>query len=68
MKIVCRCFMYGRTGMHNMTRRSHQMQKHKFDVMCPSALFMEIALHRAHPSTKDSVSTFHTTEAPEYTR
>jgi hypothetical protein len=30
--------------MNNMTRRSHQMQKHKFDVMCPGALFMESAL------------------------
>jgi hypothetical protein len=27
--------------MHYMTRRSHQMQKHKFGLMCPRALFME---------------------------
>jgi hypothetical protein len=30
--------------MHYVTRRSHKMQKHKFSVMCPSALFMETAL------------------------
>jgi hypothetical protein len=30
------------TGMHYVTRRSHQMRKHKFGVMCPGALFMEI--------------------------
>jgi hypothetical protein len=27
--------------MHNMARISHQMQKHKFGVMCPDALFVE---------------------------
>jgi hypothetical protein len=27
-----------------MTRRSHQMQKHKFGVTCPDVLFMKIAL------------------------
>jgi hypothetical protein len=25
-----------------VTHRSHQMRKHKFGVMCPGALFMEI--------------------------
>jgi hypothetical protein len=30
-----------RNGMHYLTRRSHQMQKHKFSVMCPSTLFVE---------------------------
>jgi hypothetical protein len=29
--------------MHYMTRKSHQMQKHKFVVTCPSVLFMETA-------------------------
>jgi hypothetical protein len=33
-----------RTRMHNVTHRSHRRQKHKFNVMCPSALFMETAL------------------------
>jgi hypothetical protein len=27
--------------MHYVIRRSHQMQKHKFRVMCPSVLFVE---------------------------
>jgi hypothetical protein len=27
--------------MHYVTRRSHRMQKHKFGVMCPDALFVE---------------------------
>jgi hypothetical protein len=26
-----------------VTYRSHRMQKHMFDIMCPSALFMETA-------------------------
>jgi hypothetical protein len=29
--------------MHYMTHRSHQMLKHKFDVTCLDALFLEIA-------------------------
>jgi hypothetical protein len=29
--------------MHYMTRRSSRMQKHKFCIMCPNALFIEIA-------------------------
>jgi hypothetical protein len=29
--------------MNYVTRRSHQMQKHKFGVTCPRALFMETA-------------------------
>jgi hypothetical protein len=29
--------------MHYMTRICHRMQKHKFDVTCPNALFMEAA-------------------------
>jgi hypothetical protein len=29
--------------MHYVTRRSHQMQKHKFRVKCPGMLFMETA-------------------------
>jgi hypothetical protein len=27
-----------------VTRRSHRMQKHKFGVTCPAALFLETAL------------------------
>jgi hypothetical protein len=30
--------------MHYVTCRSHGMQKHKFDVMCPDALFMETSI------------------------
>jgi hypothetical protein len=30
-----------RTGLHYVTRRSHGMQKHKFSVTCPGALFGE---------------------------
>jgi hypothetical protein len=29
--------------MHSVTSRTHRMQKHKFDVTCPSALFVETA-------------------------
>jgi hypothetical protein len=29
--------------MHYVTRRSHQMQKHKFSVMCPATLFIKTA-------------------------
>jgi hypothetical protein len=31
----------GCTRMHYVTRRSHRMQKHKFSVTCPDALFIE---------------------------
>jgi hypothetical protein len=34
----------GRTEMHYVTRRSHQMQKHKFGVTCPSTLLVESVL------------------------
>jgi hypothetical protein len=44
--------------MHYVTHQSHQMQKHRFHVTCPDALFMETA--PAHPSMKNSASTFHT--------
>jgi hypothetical protein len=27
--------------MQYVTRRSHQMQKHRFEVACPNTLFME---------------------------
>jgi hypothetical protein len=30
--------------MHYVARRSHRMQKHKFDITSPSKLFMETAL------------------------
>jgi hypothetical protein len=29
--------------MHYVTCRSHLMQKHKFGIMCPGALFMDTA-------------------------
>jgi hypothetical protein len=29
------------TGMHYVTRKSHQMQKQKFGIMCPGAFFVE---------------------------
>jgi hypothetical protein len=29
--------------MHSMIRKSHRMQKHKFDIMCLEALFTETA-------------------------
>jgi hypothetical protein len=31
------------TGMHYMTRRSYQIQKHKFSVTYPAWFFMETA-------------------------
>jgi hypothetical protein len=30
--------------MHYVTRRSHRMQKYKFGVMCPGALFVDTVL------------------------
>jgi hypothetical protein len=33
----------GRTRMHYVTHRSHQMQKHKFGVTSPNALFVATA-------------------------
>jgi hypothetical protein len=30
----------GCIGMHYVMHRSHQMQKHKFGVTCPGALFV----------------------------
>jgi hypothetical protein len=27
--------------MHYVTHTSHRMQKHKFDITCPDALFVE---------------------------
>jgi hypothetical protein len=33
-----------RTGMHYMTHRFHQMQKHKFGTTCPEALFVKSVL------------------------
>jgi hypothetical protein len=35
---------HGCTIMHYLTHISHCMQKHKFGVTCPTALFMETAL------------------------
>jgi hypothetical protein len=36
--------MSGYTGMHYMTHLPHQIQKHKFNVTCTDALFMETKL------------------------
>jgi hypothetical protein len=33
----------GRIGMHYVTRRSHRMQKYKFNVTCLGALFLDTA-------------------------
>jgi hypothetical protein len=30
--------------MHYMTHKSHRMEKHKFGVMCPGALFVKSIL------------------------
>jgi hypothetical protein len=32
-----------------VTHKSHRMQKHKFDIMCPNALFMETGLGPPEP-------------------
>jgi hypothetical protein len=40
-KLCIDVLRHGRTRMHYMTRRSHWMQKHKFSVKCPGALFVE---------------------------
>jgi hypothetical protein len=45
-----------RTGIHNMTRRSHRMQQHKFGITCPGALYMETAL--SPPIMKNCASMF----------
>jgi hypothetical protein len=34
----------GRIEMHYMTHKSHRMEKHKFGVTCPSALFVKSIL------------------------
>jgi hypothetical protein len=47
--------------MHYVTRRSHLMQKHKVDVTCPDAPFVECL--RSHPSIKNSASMFHAPDA-----
>jgi hypothetical protein len=52
-------------GMHYMTRRSHQMQKHKFSVRVLVHFLWEP--HRTHPSMKNIVSSFRAPDAPECT-
>jgi hypothetical protein len=37
-------FTSGRTEMHYVTRRSHRMQKHKFNITCPDKPFRETAV------------------------
>jgi hypothetical protein len=44
-----------------VSRRSHRMQKHKFSVRCPGSFLWKP--QRAHPSMKNSVSTFCTVDA-----
>jgi hypothetical protein len=51
--------------MHYVIRRFHRMQKRKFSVTCPGALFRETV--RSHPSMKNSASMFHTPDALECT-
>jgi hypothetical protein len=53
------------TGMHYMTQRSHGIQKNKFDVMCPTMLFVESV--PSHPNMKDSASMLHALDAAECT-
>jgi hypothetical protein len=50
-------------GINYVTHRSHQVQNHKLGLTWPDALFIETA--RAHPSIKNSLSMFHTQDAPE---
>jgi hypothetical protein len=64
-KKVRRCFPPGLGGMLYMDRRSNRMQKHKFGITCPSALFRKP--HQAHPSMKNSASMFHAPDAAECT-
>jgi hypothetical protein len=52
-------------GMHYVTRRSHQMQKHKFGITCLTSLLMNP--YRAHMSMKSSVLTFNAQDALECT-
>jgi hypothetical protein len=49
--------------MHYMTRRTHQIQKQKFTVMCPKVLFVESI--PIPPRMKNSVLMFHAPDAPE---
>jgi hypothetical protein len=51
-----------RTKMHYVTHGLHQMQKHKFDVASPDKLFVGSA--PAHPSMKNSASTFENASRP----
>jgi hypothetical protein len=43
--------------MHCVTRRSHRIQKQKFGVNCPGAIFIESVL--GPPEYKNSASMFH---------
>jgi hypothetical protein len=50
--------------MHYVTRRSHQLQKHKFGVTCPGTLFV-----RSDPGPSEHencASLFHTLDAPKH--
>jgi hypothetical protein len=42
----------GRSEMHYVTRRSHRLQKHKFNVTSPGTLSMETALGRPEHEKK----------------
>jgi hypothetical protein len=55
----------GCTKMHYVTCRSHRMQKHKFGVTCPGALFViSVPVPLQH---ENSASTFRTPNAVECT-
>jgi hypothetical protein len=52
--------------MHYVTRRSHRMQKHKFDVTCPDKFFVELV--SVPPEHKNSVLMFHALDASKCTK
>jgi hypothetical protein len=56
---------HGYSGTHYVTRRSHQMEKHKIALTCPTMLFVESV--PVPLSIKNNASTFHAPDAPERT-
>jgi hypothetical protein len=55
----------GCTVMHYVTRISHGMQKHEFDVACPDAFLWKP--HQSLPSMKNTESMIRAREASEST-
>jgi hypothetical protein len=53
----------GRTGMHYVTRRYHRMQRQKFSITCPGALFVESV--QVPLEQENSASVFHAPDTPE---